>query len=194
MKTLQKIAKTANAKRRSDQTYWKFINTLEEKEKTAVIIDNFMNSVEVSIRLWFDNGYYSKEAVDRIAKASPTFKQEMTKKVLDIAIETKDFARNVLEFDNWYKTIKEQYEQDVEHYLTDPEKYIIIISIEEEPFEEHIAHAIVIEAKNTNDAKQTEKQVIKSLEAIYKGERIISQVKKIETLQEIEKTCLTKSN
>lgn len=73
MKTLQKIAKTANAKRRSDQTYWKFINTLEEKEKTAVIIDNFMNSVEVSIRLWFDNGYYSKEAVDRIAKASPTF-------------------------------------------------------------------------------------------------------------------------
>lgn len=187
MKTLQKIAKTANAKRRSDQTYWKFINTLEEKEKTAVIIDNFMNSVEVSIRLWFDNGYYSKEAVDRIAKASPTFKQEMTKKVLDIAIETKDFARNVLEFDNWYKTIKEQYEQDVEHYLTDPETYVIIISIEEEPFEEHIAYAIITEAKSTNDAKQTEKQILKTLEPLHKGKRITSQIKKIETLQEIKK-------
>ncbi len=97
-------------------------------------------------------------------------------------------------FDKWYKTIKEEYEQDVEYYLTDPEKYVIIISIEEEPFEEHITHAIVIEAKNTNDAKQTEKQVVKALEAIHKSERITSQVKKIETLQEIEKACLTKSN
>lgn len=97
-------------------------------------------------------------------------------------------------FDKWYKTIKEEYEQDVEYYLTDPEKYVIIISIEEEPFEEHITHAIVIEAKNTNDAKQTEKQVVEALEAIHKSERITSQVKKIETLQEIEKACLTKSN
>ncbi len=88
MKTLQKIAKAANAKRHSKQTYWQFIEVLNQKEKTAVIVANFIEQMEIGIEQWLKNSYYSSASVEKNRRSITKVQRRTNRTNKDHSINT----------------------------------------------------------------------------------------------------------